>query len=74
MADGAGVSVQTVFAHFPTKRDLLKQVIDEAVAGDDEPVAVVDRSEVGAIMAEPNPEQKLEFMLHMRSPSPNVPP
>jgi TetR/AcrR family transcriptional regulator of autoinduction and epiphytic fitness len=61
VAEGAGVSVQTVFAHFPTKRDLLKQVIDEAVAGDDEPVAVVDRSEVAAILAEPDPERKLRL-------------
>ena len=61
VADDAGVSVQTVYAHFPTKRDLLKQVIDEAVAGDDEPVPLVDRSEVAAIMAEPDPEQKLRL-------------
>jgi AcrR family transcriptional regulator len=61
VADGAGVSVQTVFARFPTQRDLLKQVIDEAGAGDDEPVPLVDRSEVAAIMAEPDPEQKLRL-------------
>jgi AcrR family transcriptional regulator len=61
IADGAGVSVQTVYAHFSTKRDLLKQVIDEAVAGDDEPVPVVNRSEVAAILAESDPEKKLQL-------------
>ena len=61
IADGAGVSVQTVFAHFPTKRDLLKEVIDQAVVGDDEPVPVRDRPEVAAIMAEPDPARKLRL-------------
>lgn len=58
IAERAGVSVQTVFAHFPTKRDLLKEVIDQAVVGDDEPVPVRDRPEVAAIMAEPDPTAK----------------
>jgi hypothetical protein len=31
------------------------------VAGDDEPVPVVDRSEVAAILAEPDPEKKLRL-------------
>src|ERR1700678_532295 len=53
IADEAGVSVQTVFVHFPAKRDLLKEVIDQAIAGDDEPLAVRDRPEVAAIRAEP---------------------
>jgi AcrR family transcriptional regulator len=61
IADGAGVSVQTVYAHFSTKRDILKRVIDEAVAGDDEPLPLVERSEIAAIMAEPDPERKLRL-------------
>jgi TetR/AcrR family transcriptional regulator, regulator of autoinduction and epiphytic fitness len=61
IADGAGVSVQTVFAHFPTKRDLLKEVIDQAVVGDDEPVPVSDRPEVAAILAEADPAGKLRL-------------
>src|SRR5580658_8459472 len=61
IADGAGVSVQTVYAHFPAKRDLLKEVIDQAVVGDDEPVPVRDRPEVAAILAEPDPERKLRI-------------
>jgi AcrR family transcriptional regulator len=61
VAEGAGVSVQTVFAHFPAKRDLLKEVVDQAVVGDDEPVPVRDRAEVAAIVAEPDPERKLRL-------------
>jgi TetR/AcrR family transcriptional regulator, regulator of autoinduction and epiphytic fitness len=59
IADAAGVSVQTVFAHFPAKRDLLKEVIDQAIVGDDEPLAIRDRPEVAAIRAEPDPVRKL---------------
>jgi AcrR family transcriptional regulator len=61
VADGAGVSIPTVYVHFPSKRDLLKQVLDESVAGDDEPVPLVERQEVAAIMAEPDPKQKLRL-------------
>jgi AcrR family transcriptional regulator len=61
VAERAGVSVQTVYVHFAAKRDLLKQVIDEAVAGDDEPVSIPNRPEVAAILAEPDPEQKLRL-------------
>jgi AcrR family transcriptional regulator len=61
IAEQAGFSVQTVYSHFPGKRDLLKAVTDQAVAGDDEPVSIPNRPEVAAIMAEPNPEQKLRL-------------
>jgi AcrR family transcriptional regulator len=43
VAAGAGVSVPTVEALFGTKARLLKAAIDVAIAGDDEPVAVLDR-------------------------------
>jgi AcrR family transcriptional regulator len=61
IADGAGVSVQTVYAHFPAKRDVLKEVIDQTVAGDDEPVPLAERAEVAAIMAEPSADGKLRL-------------
>jgi AcrR family transcriptional regulator len=61
IADRAGVSVQTVYAHFPAKRDLLKEVMDQSVAGDDEPLPIADRAEVAAIMAEPSAEGKLRL-------------
>ena len=43
IATAAGVSVQTVELVFGTKRELLKAVIDVAIAGDDEPVPVLQR-------------------------------
>lgn len=43
IAERAGISVQSVYFHFGSKPALLKEVIDVASAGDDEPVAVLDR-------------------------------
>lgn len=44
----AGVAVPTVELAFGTKARLLKAVIDEATAGDDEPVAMLERDWAGA--------------------------
>jgi len=43
VARAAGVSLPTVELAFGTKAALLKATIDVAIAGDDEPVAVLDR-------------------------------
>lgn len=43
VATAAGVARPTVFAAFGAKAALLRQVLDEALAGDDEPIAVADR-------------------------------
>jgi AcrR family transcriptional regulator len=43
VAAAAGVARPTVFAAFGSKPALLRQVLDQALAGDDEPVAVADR-------------------------------
>lgn len=43
IASRADVSIKTVEAVFGTKGALLKVVVDVAIAGDDEPVAVQDR-------------------------------
>lgn len=43
IAGRADVSIKTVEAVFGTKGALLKVVVDVAIAGDDEPVAVLDR-------------------------------
>lgn len=49
IAGAAGVSVETVYVHFGSKVDLLNQVVDVAVVGDDDPVALVDRAEFAAL-------------------------
>lgn len=43
IADEAGVAVQTVYFHFGNKRTLLKELVDIASVGDDQPVALLDR-------------------------------
>ncbi|MGH8879803.1 MAG: TetR/AcrR family transcriptional regulator [Stackebrandtia sp.] len=43
VADHAGVAVQTIYFTFGNKRSLLKEVVDVAIAGDEEPVATMDR-------------------------------
>jgi TetR/AcrR family transcriptional regulator, regulator of autoinduction and epiphytic fitness len=64
IAERAGVSVQTVYAQFGNKTTVLKQVIDDAVAGDDEPTPVADREWVHQVLAEPDARKKLA--LHAR--------
>jgi AcrR family transcriptional regulator len=51
IAKRAGVAVETVYKHFGNKRTLTRAVMDVAIAGDDEPVAMVDRAEAQAIAA-----------------------
>jgi AcrR family transcriptional regulator len=45
VAREAGVAVETLYSHYSSKRKLLDAVIDHAVVGDDEPVAVAERPE-----------------------------
>jgi len=49
VAAEAGVATETVYAYFPSKRDLLQAVVDLAVVGDDQPVALAKRAEFAAI-------------------------
>ncbi|MEV4976620.1 TetR/AcrR family transcriptional regulator [Streptomyces scopuliridis] len=43
VAAQAGVAVQTIYFVFGNKRTLLREVVDISIAGDDEPVATMDR-------------------------------
>ena len=43
IAERAGVAVQTVYFHFGNKRSILKEAVDIAAVGDDEPVPLLDR-------------------------------
>jgi AcrR family transcriptional regulator len=52
VAAAAGVSVQTVEGAFGTKANLLKEVVDVSIAGDLEPVAIMDRPVVAQMRAE----------------------
>jgi AcrR family transcriptional regulator len=83
IATAAGVSVQSVYKAFGNKPALLKTVFDVAIAGDDEPVPMLQRAALGRIRAEPDPRRKLslygEFVAevsprHVSNCSPAPPP
>jgi AcrR family transcriptional regulator len=59
VAEAAGVSVQTVYKAFGSKPALAKRVYDVTLVGDEEPVPLAERAEIQAIIAEPDPRQKL---------------
>lgn len=61
VAEAAHVSRRTVFNSVGGKVALLKQALDWAIVGDEEPVAMADRPAVAAIQAERDPRQALRL-------------
>ena len=61
IAAAAGVAVQTVYAAFGTKVNLLARAIDASLAGDDAPVPMAERDPVRRIIAEPDPYRTVEM-------------
>jgi AcrR family transcriptional regulator len=61
VARAAGVSPQSVYKSFGNKPGLVKAVFDVAIAGDDEPVAMVDRESLTRVRDEPDPYAKLRL-------------
>jgi AcrR family transcriptional regulator len=59
IAEEAGVAVQTLYFTFGTKRALLSEIFDIAIAGDEEPVATLDRPHVQALMDDHDPIAQL---------------
>ena len=59
VAAAAGVSRKTVFDSVGGKARLMKLAYDFAIVGDDQPVALKDRPEIAALMAEPDPARRL---------------
>ena len=55
VADAADTSLPTLYRLFPSKRALLKAVLDVSFGGDDQPIAFADRPEVRAVRAETDP-------------------
>lgn len=60
VADAAGVARPTVAAAFGSKPALLRQVVDEALAGDDEPVPVAERPWFAPVWQAEEPAAVLE--------------
>lgn len=66
VAKEAGVAVQTVYSIFATKRQLLSDLVDVTIAGDDEPIALADRPFVAEIRQIRDPRAKLaRFAVHL---------
>jgi AcrR family transcriptional regulator len=60
IADEAQVAVQTIYGTFGSKRQLLADALDVAIAGDDAPVAVNDRDWMHDVFHHPEPQVRLE--------------
>lgn len=61
VADDAGVAVQTVYAVFGNKRELLRHALEAAVTGDASPEPVTERPAARAIADEPDPRRRAEL-------------
>lgn len=59
VADLAGVAVQTIYFVFGNKRTLLKELVDVTIAGDDEPLATMERDWFTEAMAAPGAAEHL---------------
>src|SRR6266487_2415240 len=60
-AAAAGVSVQTVYKAFSNKARLAKAMFDVAMAGDDEPVPMLQRASLGRVREEPDARAKFRL-------------
>ena len=61
IAEHAGVAVQTVYAAFGNKRELLRHLIESTITGDDDPRSITERPEALAVAAEPDPRRRAEL-------------
>jgi AcrR family transcriptional regulator len=59
IADRAGVAVQTIYFVFRNKPTLLKELVDVAIAGDDDPVPTMDRPWFAEVTTAPSAESAL---------------
>jgi len=60
IAEEAGVAVQTFYAVFGNKRQLLIEMVENAITGEDE-LAATERPEVQAIRDEPDPRRRAQL-------------
>jgi len=59
VSDRADVPPATVYRLFSSKLGILKALLDVSIAGDDQALPLLDRPDVAALFAEPNPERLL---------------
>jgi AcrR family transcriptional regulator len=65
VATEADVAVETVYARFKNKRNLLDAYLDVSIVGDAAPVALLDRPEVQAVRDAPNHEEQLRLLTRL---------
>ncbi len=65
IADAADVSVESVYAHFKNKRTILERFLDVAVAGDHEPVPVLQRPDVQNLSEIADPRELIKRLAHL---------
>ena len=64
IAEKAGISPATVYATFVTKRAVLSALVDISIAGDDAPVAILDRPWVAVLRGEPDLGRRIGLLAH----------
>ena len=64
IADRAGVAVQTLYFTFGNKRSLLKELVNISIAGDQEPVATMDRPWFRDVLATDTAAAQLRAHVH----------
>ena len=62
VATSAGVSPETVYSVFGNKRAILSALLDVAIAGDDEPVPIIERAWVDELRAAPRIRTRLRIL------------
>jgi AcrR family transcriptional regulator len=59
ISEHSDVPTATVYRLFASKLGILKALLDTSIAGDDQPVAVQERSDVASLFTEPDPRKLL---------------
>ena len=59
ISERSDVPPATVYRLFASKLGILRALLDTSIAGDDQPVAVQERSDVASLLAEPDPSTLL---------------
>ncbi|MGV0644699.1 helix-turn-helix domain-containing protein [Mycolicibacterium sp. XJ2546] len=59
ISTASGVPPATIYRLFSSKRGILKAILDVSIAGDDQPVALPQRTKVQTVLAHPDPRNQV---------------
>ncbi|PZH20848.1 TetR/AcrR family transcriptional regulator [Streptomyces sp. NTH33] len=65
IAREAKVAVQTIYFSFGSKQQILKELIDVHIAGDEDPVPTLERPQVVEALEAEDPRQQLRLQVHL---------